>query len=234
MRVQVPGLRIADPRRAAPVKSAADRKEAADTERALLLIGPGMTLEIIVEGVVTAVEILHLIMFFEAANDDGHSVPHRPNQGIGWPVRFPCRYEFSKTFQFAPSPLDIHTRQDKVWSDSFQPRKEQHLSLPARALAHDPVPQFPLRHSPSKQRYGIGQEVGVAAELQFFFEQAYRAIFCWSKVRLELGLAPRTDRWSLNSLFSDLQSHSAYLPDPRLSALLFYSGSFPHWSEKGY
>ena len=67
----------------------------------------------------------------------------------------PYRYEFSKTFQLAPSPFDIHTWQDKVRSHAFQLRKEQHVSLPARALAHDPVPQLPLRHGPSKQRYGI-------------------------------------------------------------------------------
>src|SRR5271163_3094637 len=126
------------------------------TDGALLLIGPGMTLEIVIEGVVTAIEILHLIVFFEAANDDGHSVPHSPNQSIRRAVRIPGRYEFSKTFQLALSPFDIHTWQDKVRSHAFQPRKEQHLSLPARALAHDPVPQFPLRHRPSKQRYGIG------------------------------------------------------------------------------
>src|SRR5580658_781640 len=126
------------------------------TDRALLLIGPGMTLEIVVEGVVTAIEILHLIVFFEAANDNAHSVAHSPNQGIRRAVRFPGRYEFSKTFQLAPSPFDIHTWQDNVRSHAFQPRKEQHVSLPARAFAHDPVPQFPLRHCPSKQRYGIG------------------------------------------------------------------------------
>ena len=68
------------------------------TDRALLLIGPGMTLEIIVEGVVTAIEILHLIVFFEAANDNGHSVQHGPNQCVGWAVRFPCGNEFRKTF----------------------------------------------------------------------------------------------------------------------------------------
>ena len=118
--------------------------------------GPGMTPEIIVEGVVTAIEILHLIVFFEAANNNGHSVPHSPNQGIRRTVRFRCGYEFSKTFQLAPSPFDIHTWQDKARSHAFQPRKEQHVSLPARALAHDPVPQFPLRHGPSKQRYSIG------------------------------------------------------------------------------
>jgi hypothetical protein len=142
------------------------------TDRALLLIGPGMTLEIVVEGVVTTIEILHLIVLFEAANDNGHSAPHSANQSIRRAVRFPCSYEFSKTFQLAASPFDIHTWQDKVRSHAFQPRKEQHVSLPARALAHNPVPQLPLRHDPSKQRYGIGQEVGVAAELQFFFEQA--------------------------------------------------------------
>ena len=191
MHGQVPGLRIADPQRAALAKSAADRKEAARghtssetyrearlpsqgkvaehgsrsvlieshiayTDRALLLIGPGMTPEIIVEGVVTAIEILHLIMFFEAANDNAHSVPHSPNQGIRRTVRFRCRYEFSKTLQLTPSPFDFDTWQDKVRSHAFQPRKEQHVSLPARALAHNPVPQFPLRHRPSKQRYGIG------------------------------------------------------------------------------
>src|ERR1700675_1597142 len=126
------------------------------TDRVFLLIGPGMALQVIVEGVVTAIEILHLIMFFEAANDNAHSVPHSPNQGIRRAVRLRSRYEFSKTFQLAPSPFDIHTWQDKARRHAFQPRKEQHVSLPARALTHDPVPQFPLRHSPSKQRYGIG------------------------------------------------------------------------------
>ncbi len=60
------------------------------TDRALLLISPGMTLEVIVESVVAAIEILHAIVFFEAANDNGHSVPHSPNQGIRRAVRFPC------------------------------------------------------------------------------------------------------------------------------------------------
>ena len=65
-----------------------------------------MTFDIIVEGVVTAIEILHLIVFFEAANDNGHSVLHSPNQGISRAVRFPGGYEFSQTFQFAKYSID--------------------------------------------------------------------------------------------------------------------------------
>jgi hypothetical protein len=83
-----------------------------------------MTLEVVVERVVTAIEILHLIVFFKAANDDRHSVPHSPNQSIGRAARFTLRYEPSKTFQFAPGPFDIHTWQDQVWSHPFQPRKK--------------------------------------------------------------------------------------------------------------
>src|SRR6202034_1640520 len=59
------------------------------TDRALLLIGAGMTLEIVVEGVVTAIEILHLILFFVATNDNRHSVPHSPNQSIRSASRSP-------------------------------------------------------------------------------------------------------------------------------------------------
>jgi hypothetical protein len=97
-----------------------------------------VTLEAIVEGFVTAIEILDNIQFFEAANDNCHSVPQPPNQGIGRVVRFPRGNEFSETFEFAARPFDFDTGQGKVWSDPFQPRKEQ----PARALTHDLVPHF--------------------------------------------------------------------------------------------
>jgi hypothetical protein len=82
--------------------------------RARVLIGPGVTLEIVVEGVATTIEILHLIVFFEAANDDGHSVPHSPNQNIGWAVRFARRYEFSKTSAGARSAWNLAFRRGLV------------------------------------------------------------------------------------------------------------------------
>jgi len=75
-----------------------------------------MTLEVIVEGVVTAIEILHVIVFFEAANDNGHSIPYSPNQGLGRAVCFARGYEFSKTLQFAPGPFDLDPWQDEIWS----------------------------------------------------------------------------------------------------------------------
>jgi hypothetical protein len=74
--------------------------------------------------VVTAIEILHHIVFFEAAKDNGHSAPHGTNQGVGRAVRFPCGNEFGKTLQFAPSPFDFDTWQGQVRSYSFQPRKK--------------------------------------------------------------------------------------------------------------
>jgi hypothetical protein len=125
----------------------------------------------------------------------------RTNQGIRRAVRLPCGNEFSKTFEFALGPLNFDTRQDQVRSHAFQPRKDQNPAFPVRALTHNPVPQFSLRHGPAKQSHGIGQEVGVARELQFFFEQAHRAIFRWPKVGLELDLAPRAARRSLDSFF---------------------------------
>jgi hypothetical protein len=125
-----------------------------------------MKLEIIVEGLVTAIEILHLIVFFEAANDNGQSVPHSPNQGIGRAFRLPRGNEFSETLQFAPGPFDFDSWQNKVRSHSFQPWKKQYLTFPAGALAHNPAPQFSLRHGPSEESQGIGQEVGVTRELQ--------------------------------------------------------------------
>src|SRR5438045_523549 len=70
----------------------------------------GVTAEIIVERVDTAIEIIYLIEFFEAADDNGHSVghsvPHGPNQSVGRMAGLACRYQFSKTFQFASSPFD--------------------------------------------------------------------------------------------------------------------------------
>jgi DNA-binding PadR family transcriptional regulator len=47
---------------------------------------------VVVEKLISAIEILHLIVFFEAANDDGHSVPHSPNKGNGGLVPFPSRW----------------------------------------------------------------------------------------------------------------------------------------------
>src|SRR5438309_1271119 len=91
-----------------------------------LLIRPGMTFQIVVQSVVIAVEVLHRIVLIEAANDDGHSVLHRTNQGIGRRVSFPCGYQFGKILQFAPSPFDFHLWQGNAWSHSFQPRKKQY------------------------------------------------------------------------------------------------------------
>src|SRR5206468_3242441 len=108
---------------------------------------------------------------------------------------------------FAFRPLDLHPWQGHVRSYPFQPWKDQHLALPARALADNPAPQFPLRHSPSKQSYGIGEEVGVARKLQVFLEAANRAILGRRKVGLELSLAWSADRGSRYSPLFGLQSH---------------------------
>ena len=53
-------------------------------DRALLLIGPGMAFEVIVEGVVVAIEILHLIVLFEAANDRPYLNHQRIWRPAGW------------------------------------------------------------------------------------------------------------------------------------------------------
>lgn len=135
-----------------------------------MLIFPGMAFEVIVEGVVAAIEIFDLVVLLKTANNDAHSIAHSANQGFCRAIRLLRGCEFSQTFQFALGPFDFYTWQGNVGSDSFQSWKKKHRSLPGGALAHNPAPQFPLRHGPSKQRHGIRQKVGVARELQFFFE----------------------------------------------------------------
>src|SRR5260370_36574833 len=54
-----------------------------DSDRAFLLVRPRVALKIIVQRFVATVEAVHLIAFFETANQDGHSVPHRPDESLG-------------------------------------------------------------------------------------------------------------------------------------------------------
>ena len=111
----------------------------ADADQALLLIGPGVALQVVIERLVPAFEALHAVVLFEAPNDNSHSIPHGPNKGFGGVVRFLRRYEPGKTLQFPLRPLDLDAWQGNVRGHSFQPGKQQHVSLPARALADDPV-----------------------------------------------------------------------------------------------
>jgi hypothetical protein len=78
----------------------------------------------------------------------------------------PAETSSARLLQFAPGPFDFDSWQNKVRSHSFQPWKKQYLTFPAGALAHNPAPQFSLRHGPSEESQGIGQEVGVTRELQ--------------------------------------------------------------------
>ena len=79
----------------ASVKITEDRSRSAlvdgdvgHANRALLLIAPCVALQVVVEGFVAAIEVPDLVAFFEAANNNGHSVPQSPHQRLRRRIRF--------------------------------------------------------------------------------------------------------------------------------------------------
>jgi hypothetical protein len=149
--------------------------------------------QVVVERLVATVEILDLVALFEAANNNGHSVPQSPDQCVRRRIRLSGRCEFGETRQFALGPLDFYSGQRKVWSYAFQPGENQYFALAAGALADDSVPQPALRDCPAKESHSIGKKIRVAGKLQLFFEQSDRTIFGRCQVSLEFGFA-----WSLS------------------------------------
>ena len=75
-----------------------------------------MAFQVVVERLVATVEILDLVALFEAANNNGHSVPQSPDQEVRRGIRLGGRREFGETRQFPLCPLDLDTRQRKIWS----------------------------------------------------------------------------------------------------------------------
>jgi hypothetical protein len=121
-----------------------------------------MAPQIVVERFVAAIEIFDPAAFFEAANNDGHSVPQRSNQDLRRGIRFCRRRELGEICQLALCPFDFDTGWDEVRSHSFQPRKNQYPPFAAAALTDDLVSETALRDRPSKQSHSIGQKIRVA------------------------------------------------------------------------
>src|SRR5579863_5544642 len=121
-----------------------------DADRPFLLIGPGVPLEVIVEGLISTIEVLYIVEFFEATDRDGQlSVPHGPNEGFGRLGRLPRR-EFRETLKLRVIPMNIDVRQGDFRCDALQTGENEDLALTRRTLADDDVSTLPFGDRPTE------------------------------------------------------------------------------------
>jgi len=78
------------------------------TDGALLLIRPGMALQIIVERLVATVERLDFVLLFETTDENGHSASHCSDEGFRW-MAGPLDARSAEALQFARCPRNVHT-----------------------------------------------------------------------------------------------------------------------------
>ena len=100
-----------------------------DADRTLLLVRPGMALQVIVEGFILTIEVLYIVEFFKATDRDGQlSVPHGPNEGFGRLSGLPRR-ELGETIEFFVIPMNIDMRQSNFRCNALQSGKNEDLAL---------------------------------------------------------------------------------------------------------
>ena len=114
-----------------------------------------MALQVIVERLISTIEVLYIVEFFKATDRDGQlSVPHGPNEGFGRLGRLPGR-EFGETLKLLVIPMNIDARQGNFRCNALQPGENEYLALACRTLADDDVSTLPFRDRPTEQSQSV-------------------------------------------------------------------------------
>jgi hypothetical protein len=84
--------------------------------------------QIVIEWLITAIERLDFVLFFETTDENSHSASHCPDEGFGRMGGF-SRCQIGETLQLARCPRNVHTWEHEFRSDAFEVRKHQLLPL---------------------------------------------------------------------------------------------------------
>jgi hypothetical protein len=155
-----------------------------------LLILPGVALQIIVEPIITAIEMPGLVVFFETTNKNGHSASEGTNERIRGASWFP-RGKLGQALQLTRRPGDLYTGKRNLGGNTFQAWEHQLPPLAGLILAEDATAAFSFSDSPAKQRQGVGKKIGVTAKLQLLFQAADHKVLGGRQISLKLRFAHR-------------------------------------------
>ena len=158
------------------------------TDRAFLLVRPGMSSKIIIERLILTVEKFDLVRLFETADEYGHSASHGAKKGFRRMGGF-SRSKSGEAFKFPRGPRNLDTRKREFRRDAFEPREHEFLPLAPFSLAEDSTTTSSFPYRPVEQGHSVREEIRVAVKLQLLFQDAYQPVLGRSQISLKLGLA---------------------------------------------